>query len=286
MVTPLFTMAEEQPAAGRDAAARSKYFKLPDFWPESTAAWFGVVERQFLLKGVEQEDDKFSLVVSALPESSARRITHLLSNPPASPYTALKAALLSAHQLTDIQKAERLFNMDGLGSRRPMDLLSEMLELVKPGEEKTQLFAMLFLRRLPPHIRVQLTEDDHTDLRALAEKADRCAASWAAKHAAESGSLVAAAAGGADDADFSQEEGEVTVAAFGGKRGGKQRGGKRGWRGGRSGGRGGGGNSASGGDEAPAETARAATGLCKAHFRYGKAAYGCGEPKTCSWQGN
>lgn len=39
--------------------------------------------------------------------------------------------------------------MEPLGSRRPMDLLTEMMELVRPGEEKTQLFAMLFLRRLP-----------------------------------------------------------------------------------------------------------------------------------------
>ena len=36
---------------------------------------------------------------------------------------------------------------------------------------------MLFLRHLPPAIRLQLTEDDHEDVRALAEKADRCAAS-------------------------------------------------------------------------------------------------------------
>ncbi len=38
-----------------------------------------------------------------------------------------------------------------------MDLLSEMLELVKPGEEKTQLFTMLFLRCLTAQVRGQLT---------------------------------------------------------------------------------------------------------------------------------
>ena len=32
--------------------------------------------------------------------------------------------------------------MDDLGSKCPMELLTEMVELVKPGE-KTQLFAML-----------------------------------------------------------------------------------------------------------------------------------------------
>ena len=64
--------------------------------------------------------------------------------------------------------------MDDLGSKRPMDLLNEMVELVTPGEEKTKLLAMLFMGCLPPQVRVQLTEDDYTDLRALAEKADRC----------------------------------------------------------------------------------------------------------------
>jgi len=119
--------------------------------------------------------NRFGLVTAILPEESARKVTHLLVNPTKSCYNDLKQALLSSHLLTDYQRAERLFNMDNLGARRPMDLLSEMLELVQPGEEKTRLFAMLFLHRLPPVVRVQLTEDNLTDLRALAEKADRCA---------------------------------------------------------------------------------------------------------------
>jgi len=277
-------MSQEQgqgPAAVAPAAA-SKFFKLPEFWPSSPAAWFGVVERQFLLRSVESEDDKFSLVVSALSESSARRVTHLLSSPPATPYTALKAALLSTHQLTDIQKAEKLFNMDNLGSKRPMDLLAEMMELVKPGEEKTQLFAMLFLRRLPPHIRVQLTEDDHTDLRALAEKADRCAASWAAKHSAEAALAVAALSGGpVESVDL--EEQELTVAALG-KQSGKQgkRGGKS-WRGKKGGSSG---QQRKGSADSPQEAARIAAGLCWPHFKYGKNAFSCESPATCSWQEN
>ena len=131
------------------------------------------MEAQFQLWEVTSEADRFTLVASVLPESSACCVLHLLTTLPADCYIQLKASLLSSHQLTEIQKAELLFNMDDLGSKRPMDLLTE---LVKPGEEKTQLFAMLFMRRLPPQVRVQLTEDDYTDLRALAEKAERYAA--------------------------------------------------------------------------------------------------------------
>ena len=169
------------PAHAQQQQHHQKYFKLPEFWPSSPHAWFGIVEAQFRIRQVTLEDDRFMLVASILPESSARKVAHLLSTPPADCYTQLKAALLSSHQLTDIQKAELLFNMDDLGSKRPMELLTEMMELVTPGKEKTRLFAMLFMRRLPAQVRVQLTEDDHTDLRALAEKAERCSAMLARK---------------------------------------------------------------------------------------------------------
>ena len=157
-----------------NTANRQRFFKLPDFWPSSPHVWFGIVKAQFRICHVLSEEDRFTLVASVFPESSARRVAHLLSAPPEDSYTQLKAALLSSHQLTEIQKAELLFNMDDLGSKRPMDLLNEMVELVTPGEEKTKLLAMLFMGCLPPQVRVQLTEDDYTDLCTLAEKADRC----------------------------------------------------------------------------------------------------------------
>ena len=54
------------------AGARQKYFKLPDFWPSSPHAWFSIVEAQFQLQEVTTEADRFTLVASVLPESSAR----------------------------------------------------------------------------------------------------------------------------------------------------------------------------------------------------------------------
>ena len=63
---------------------------------------FGIVEAQFHIRQVTSEEDRFTLVASVLPESSARKVAHLLSTPPADCYTQLKVALLSSHQLTDI----------------------------------------------------------------------------------------------------------------------------------------------------------------------------------------
>jgi len=270
--------AETSDSSRQPASAR--YFKLPDFWAASPVAWFGVIESQFRLRDITAEQDKFSLVASVLPEASARKIANLLANPPEDCYTALKAALLSSHQLTDIQKAERLFCMDNLGARRPMDLLAEMMELVKPGEEKTQLFAMLFLRRLPPHVRVQLTEDDHTDLRALAEKADRCNASFLHKTADNVAAVSAVTAGASDSVEEGLEQ--LHIAGIGGRGRGRGKGRTGKWqRGGKSKQQP---HQQQEEGDTPADLARLSSGLGKPHFVYGSRAHSCHQP--CSWQEN
>jgi len=264
--------------------AENRYFKLPDFWSGSPAAWFGVAEAQFDLRGITTQRMRFGLVTSVLPESSARKVGQLLTTPSVNCYDDLKAALLSTHQLTEIQKSDRLFDMANLGARRPMDLLAEMIELVKPGEEKTQLFGMLFMRRLPPAVRAQLTEDDHTDLRSLAEKADRIAASLA-KQSREAGLAAAVSGLSISDQDGENSPGEDGIIAAvqppsrgrwdRGGRGGKFRGNSRGGRGGKRQAR---------GQDNPIDVALSASGLCRGHFYYGDKAYNCKQP--CNWQEN
>ena len=68
-------------AAGNQPAGQSppRFFKLPDFWTASPAAWFGVAEAQFLLRGTTSQRDRFALVAAVLPEASARRVAHIYS---------------------------------------------------------------------------------------------------------------------------------------------------------------------------------------------------------------
>ena len=274
-------MSEENNAAAgvaNDASSR-RFFKLPDFWVSSPVAWFGVVESQFTMRGITSQADRFGLVTAVLPESSARKVSHLLADPSDTCYDDLRRALLSTHELTEMQKMDNLFNMDPLGGHRPMDLLTEMLELVKPGEEKTQLFAMLFLRRLPAAVRVLLTEDDYTDLRALAEKADRCAASLA-RQGQEVGHPVAAVAP-QPEADTDNEDDGVVAAAFG-RRPSQQRlpSQQQNWRK-QQPKKTGGGRAAKPSRESVVDQAAAAAGICFYHYLHGKAAQRCRQP--CNW---
>ncbi len=128
-------------------------------------------------------------------------------------------------QLSDFQKAERLFQMPALGGRKPSELMAAMLETCLRGEEKTNLFACIFLQPLPREIRVLLARADHKDLKTLATQADEL---WALHNNTNGGGISAVQEN--PEADF--------VAAISGDRrrgGGTARGKTRGGGGGRGG---------------------------------------------------
>jgi hypothetical protein len=74
---------------------------------------------------------------------------------------------LAAHQLTDIQRVEQLFN---LAAQKPLELLAEMLRLCPIGQEKNAFFNCLFLNKLPRELHILLSEADK--LAALCARAD------------------------------------------------------------------------------------------------------------------
>jgi hypothetical protein len=88
------------------------------------------------------------------------------------PYDDIKQRLVASHQLSDFQKVKRLFQMPALGGRKPSELMAAMLETCPRGKEKTNLFACIFLQRLPREIQVLLAKADHKDLKMLATQAD------------------------------------------------------------------------------------------------------------------
>jgi len=239
-------------------------FKLPQFWPERPAAWFGMVECQFHLRKVIGEMDKYCLVVSALPDESVKLVSFLLEQPPTIlPYTTLKQQLLATHQLTPYQQMEQLFNVEPLGGRKPSELLAAMLALCPKGEEQSSFFSFLFLQRLPRELRVLLAEDDHKNLRALADKADK---------------LHALQAKQAFDCAAAVEELPDTVAAITGKQHKK----KHHKQGNKTGSQPS--SSKQQASNTPKGLARKASGLCFYHWTFGEAATRCEAP--CTWQGN
>ncbi len=144
---------------------------------------------------------------------------------PANPYTELHWRLLAAHQLTDIQRVEQLFNLPPLGAQKPSELLAEMLRLCPRGQENNAFFNCLFLNKLPRELRILLLEAEMADKQALGASADLFAA-----HNSKQAHDVVAAVSAVPSPE--QEGEETTVAAIRPGAGSGQRGGGGGQRGG------------------------------------------------------
>ncbi|KAG1936440.1 interleukin-1 receptor accessory protein-like 1-A [Pimephales promelas] len=111
--------------------ANAVTLKLPEFWESSASAWFAQTEAQFALREITADTTKYYYVVSALGNSTASRVVSLLTNPPENEkYAALKAHLLKTFELTDTERANRLFSLQGLGDSKPSELMDRMLDLL------------------------------------------------------------------------------------------------------------------------------------------------------------
>jgi hypothetical protein len=121
------------------------------FYLTNPVAWFAIAEGQFIIRGVADETMRYYHVLPCLPETTINLVTGFVEgNLPENPYTQLKARLLVAHQLTDYQRVEQIFQSPPLGAQK----LLEMLRLCPRGQENSLFFTYLFLHRLPRELRV------------------------------------------------------------------------------------------------------------------------------------
>jgi hypothetical protein len=132
-------------------------------------------------------------------------------------------------------------------------MLAAMMEFVPKGDEKSTFLSYFFLQRLPAEVRVLLLEDDHTDLRTLAARADRLMA-----HSTTSvGGVVAAVKPAYTHQQQSTQQ--------------KKKGGK-------------GKTITAAATMPPTAVAQVAVGMCWYHWKHGENAQKCEKP--CSWVGN
>ena len=148
-------------------------FKAPLFWQTNAKAWFIRLEASFSTHNPPITNDltKFHHVIQLIDSTTARRVQTVLENPPPrDKYETLKATLLNAYEATQLQKDQELLNLNGLGDRKPSELLQHMRIL---NRDPSTLFRALFLNQLPPDVRRILAQTSDADLETLAKTADR-----------------------------------------------------------------------------------------------------------------
>jgi hypothetical protein len=101
-------------------APANRAVKLPPFWTTNPQFWFMSAEGSVQLRNIVDEESRFYNCLHTLLEATVSLIADLVeADPlPANPYTELSRRLLAAHQLTDIQQVEQLFNLPPLSSQK------------------------------------------------------------------------------------------------------------------------------------------------------------------------
>ena len=129
---------------------------------------------KFELANITGEQERFAHAVGAMGFRVLCAVMDLVENPPAvKPYPTLKGRLVLAHQLTPVQKATKCLQVAASSNQQPSEVLAWLLEYCPPGEEGTAFFRAAFTMRLPATIQAHLAGTELTDLKELAQRADR-----------------------------------------------------------------------------------------------------------------
>ena len=152
---------------------QSVSLKLPQFWADGAKIWFQQAESQFAIRNITAQQTKYHHIVAALPGEIAVKLQDFFENvPEENQYTVLKSRLLKKFSYTDLEKAETVRSMPGLGDRKQSDLMDALLAVCPVGQQMFLLFINEFLRRIPGDIRGHLHTFSYEDPRALAHQAD------------------------------------------------------------------------------------------------------------------
>ena len=152
------------------ATVNAAAVKLPPFWSGNPEVWFKQVESVFATRKITVQQTKFDYVVQALDNSTAEKVQSVILSPPEDPYNTLRATLIEIFGKTQAQKDQEILNINGLGDKKPSELLQHIQNL--NADPKT-LVKALFLAQLPPEVRQILALSDKTDIKELAREADR-----------------------------------------------------------------------------------------------------------------
>ena len=161
-----------------------------------------------------------------------------------------------AHQLTLVQKATKCLQVVASGNQRPSEVLASLLEYCPPGEEGTAFFRAAFTMRLPQTIQAHLTGTELTDLKELAQLADRL---WQCNPSQP----VAAVAAELQ----SDQESEVVAAMLAKKRPTNK-------------------HYKSQQHKPTSNKTGKVKFICYKHAKYGEDAHDCADRKNCTWSGN
>lgn len=143
---------------------------FPPFKTDDIEAWFRRVEFWFAFAKVTTETDKFALIASQIENSTVTNLSEMLTPDADTPYTKLKAKIISIFEATTTTKINNLLGGCQLGDRKPSQLLAEMKRL--GGTVGDDILRNLWSKRLPLHVKTVVASATKSTLDEVALIAD------------------------------------------------------------------------------------------------------------------
>lgn len=146
--------------------------RLPPFWPDRPAVWFGQAEAQFELANITQQRTKFNYVVSQLNQQQATEVEDIItSRPDHEPYDRLKAELVRRLSTSREQRVRQLLSHEEMGDRKPSQFLRHLKGLAPDVPD--DFLRTIWASRLPPHVQAILAGQTEGSLDSASHLADR-----------------------------------------------------------------------------------------------------------------
>ncbi|XP_068247669.1 uncharacterized protein [Palaemon carinicauda] len=155
--------------------------KLPPFSHKNVSAWLTRADVQFRIAGLTRETDLANLILSVLPEAVFDRLAQWIESWAGLPsYTEVRAKLIELYSPPIPERARRIFDLlqQPLRDQSPTEAWEELQNLIFfPGRDtdgnrrKIDLEREIFLRRLPPEVRIQLPQPHQLETDNLIRRA-------------------------------------------------------------------------------------------------------------------
>ncbi|CAF4755732.1 unnamed protein product [Pieris macdunnoughi] len=149
--------------------------KLPPFWPDKPAVWFGQVEAQFDIAGIVGDNTKYNYVIGRLDQKLAGEIEDIITRPPpiGQRYKKVNDELVRRLSMSEEQRVRQLISVEELGDRRPSQFLRHLRSLAGNTLTDENILRQLWMRRLPQNIQAILASQSELSLDKIADLADK-----------------------------------------------------------------------------------------------------------------
>uniref|UniRef100_A0ABD2W4F6 DUF7041 domain-containing protein n=1 Tax=Trichogramma kaykai TaxID=54128 RepID=A0ABD2W4F6_9HYME len=154
---------------------RYRQVSVPDFWYHDPGSWFELLESEFLLLDIRNDDIKYNASLRALGTTVCKQITAFLQSIKnrTDRFEKMKTHVINKYSPTEHEKIDQLFRHCSLGNKKPSELLNEMQALGQ-GYVSDQTLMLMWYRLLPNDLAILLDEPiASSNASSLIKKADR-----------------------------------------------------------------------------------------------------------------